>query len=154
MITPDNTGKFGASLLTKFKELIETGVLKLMAGNPNAPAATIESAQPLATLPVTSLKLEVANGQLRMATATDTTKTPKFTVLQPGTITWFMLDCRQLDIPRAPNNGYIKGDVSFTGSSSVLREAAELQLNTLLISAGDGGALSEITPVQFSIRLG
>ena len=148
MITPDNTGKFPAALLNKFKELIETGVLKLMAGNPNASAATIESAQPLATLPVSSLNLEVADYEIRM------TGTPKFNVSRPGTIAWWMLDCRQLDIPRAPNNGYIKGDVSFTGSSSVLRAAAELQLNTLLISAGDGGKLSEITPVQFSVKLG
>lgn len=150
MISLDETRLFGTALLDSFKGIIETGTLKLMAGNPNASVEAIESALPLATLPVTSLNLAVVGYQIRM------TGTPKFTVLRPGKITWFMLDCRQIGVEDADavNNGYIKGEVSYTGSSSVLRDTAELQLNTLLISTGDEGALSEITPVQFSIKLG
>jgi hypothetical protein len=150
MITMDKEAKFGAALLKKFKEVVDTGTLKLYPGQAAEWQTPMDSVEVLASIPVSSLNLDVLpNSTLSMlGTAA------KFTTFRTGLIGWFAIDCRQLNGDNAQNNGYIRGNVSFTGSSSVLREAAELQLNTLLISAGDGGALSEITPVQFSIKLG
>ncbi|MDD2815458.1 MAG: hypothetical protein PHP00_06920 [Thiotrichaceae bacterium] len=150
MITMDEEAKFGIALLKKFKEVIYTGTLKLYPGQPGDWQTPMDSVEVLASIPVSALNLDVfPNGTLSMlGTAA------KFTTFRTGLIGWFAIDCRQLDGGNAQDNGYIRGNVSFTGSSSVQRAAAELQLNTLLISVGDGGALSEITPVQFSIRLG